>query len=109
MFYDDYLDIDILVESVCNNNIDALWQLFDFYKPVINSGVNRVHKKYPYIEKGDLTSESILILKDLCSKYNKEKSHFTYFFDTRLQPYLIAKIKSKYCGYLFLMVSLIKR
>ena len=32
MFYDDYTHIDSLVERVRENNSDALWELFDFYK-----------------------------------------------------------------------------
>jgi RNA polymerase sigma-70 factor (ECF subfamily) len=96
MFYDDYLHIDTLVEKVQNKDTDALWELYDFYTPVINSCVSKLNKKYPNVDKEDLVSESIFVLKDLCQKYDKNKSYFSYFFDTRLQPYLIAKIKSKY-------------
>ena len=96
MFYDDYTHIDSLVERVRKNDSDALWELFDFYKPIIGSCVRTVHSRYKSVEKDDLFSECIFILKDLCQKYDKDKSYFSYYFDTRIQPYLIAKVKSKY-------------
>ena len=77
MFYDDYTHIDSLVERVRENNSDALWELFDFYKPVINSCVRIVHSRYKSVEKDDLLSECIFILKDLCQKYDRDKSYFS--------------------------------
>jgi RNA polymerase sigma factor (sigma-70 family) len=92
----NYAEIDHLVELVKNKDKDALWLLYDYYKPVINSTVNQISLKYKTIDKEDLISESIFILQDLCVKYEKDKSYFSYFFSTRIQPYLISKIKSKY-------------
>ena len=96
MFQNDYIHIDSLVNKVKDNNTDALWELFDFYQPIIRSCVSKVNKKYKTIQKEDLISECAFILKDLCNKYDQDKSYFSYYFNTRLQPYLIAKIKSKY-------------
>ena len=96
MYQDDYLHIDSLVEKVKEKNTDALWELFEFYKPIVNVCVNKVHSRYKTIEKDDLFSECIFIFKDLCEKYDKDKSYFSYYLDTRLQPYLISKVKSKY-------------
>ena len=93
---DNYSEIDCLVEKVKNKDSAALWSLYDYYKPVINSTVNQVTSKYKSIDKEDLISESIFILQDLCLKYDKNKSYFSYFFSTRLHPYLVSKIKSKY-------------
>jgi RNA polymerase sigma factor (sigma-70 family) len=96
MYQNDYLHIDSLVAKVKENNTDALWELFDFYKPIINVCVNKVHSKYKTVEKDDLFSECIFIFKDLCMKYEKDKCYFSYYLDTRLQPYLVSKVKSKY-------------
>lgn len=93
---DNYTEIDDLVEQVKNKNSEALWKLFDYYKPVIHLASNQVNKKYPSVEKEDLLSESVFILQDLCNKFDKDKSYFSYFFSTRLQPYLVSKVKSKY-------------
>lgn len=92
----DYIHINNLVERVKNNDSDALWELFDFYQPVINLCIKRVHQRYETIEKNDLYSECVFVLKDLCMKFDESKSYFSYYFDSRLQPYLVAKIKSKY-------------
>ena len=96
MCLDDYNNINLLVDKVKKNDSDALWQLFDYYQPVINIYVNNTHSKYKNIEKDDLKSECIFILKHLCEKYDKNKSYFSYYLNTRLQPYLISKVKSKY-------------
>jgi RNA polymerase sigma factor (sigma-70 family) len=96
MLSNDYVHIDYLVEKIKKNDSNALCELHDFYKPIIWASANRVCKKYPSVEKEDLISESILILKELCDKYDKNKSFFSYFLETRIQSYMIAKVKSKY-------------
>jgi len=96
MLNNDYLEIDILVDKVKLNDSNALWALYDFYKPVVYSCCKELSKKYPSVNGEDLKSDSIFILKDLCEKYDKNKSYFSYFLSTRLKPYLVAKIKSTY-------------
>lgn len=96
MDQNNYTQIDSLVDRAKNNDNEALWQLFDFYQPLINACCSKIQKKFTFIEKDDLYSECVLIFKDLCEKYDKDKSYFSYFLETRLQPYLISKIKSKY-------------
>jgi hypothetical protein len=96
MLDNDYLEIDSLVEKVKHNNSDALCLLYDFYKPVIISYCKELSRKYKTVPVEDLQSESVLILKELCHKYVKEKSFFSYYLNTRLKPYLVAKIKSTY-------------
>jgi RNA polymerase sigma factor (sigma-70 family) len=93
---DNYTEIDRLVELVKKKDTEALWSLYDYYIPVINSTVNQVVKKYKTLEKDDLVSEAVFILQDLCMKYDKDKSYFSYFFRARFYPYLINKVKSKY-------------
>jgi RNA polymerase sigma factor (sigma-70 family) len=96
MLLNDYTQIDKLVEQVKQKNTDALWKLYDYYKPIINFTSNKIHQKYPTIEYSDLHSECIFILQDLCIKYDKEKCYFSYYFNARLMPYLVSKVKSKY-------------
>jgi RNA polymerase sigma-70 factor (ECF subfamily) len=96
MLSNDYVHIDYLVDRVKIDDSQALCELYDFYKPIILATANRVCKKYQTVEKDDLISESIFILKELCEKYDKNKSFFSYFLETRIQSYMIAKVKSKY-------------
>jgi hypothetical protein len=96
MCYDNYVQIDFLVEKIKNKDVNALYELHDFYKPMIKVCVNKVHSKYPSVEKDDIFSESVFVLEDLCLKYDKNQVFFSYFLETRMQSYLIAKIKSKY-------------
>ncbi len=96
MDYNNYSHIDSLVEKVQRHDNDALWELFDFYQPLVKACCAKVHTKFLFMDKDDLFSECVLIFKDLCEKYDKDKSYFSYFLETRLQPYLISKIKSKY-------------
>ena len=96
MYLNNFSEIDALVECVKNNDNPALWKLFDYYEPIVNSTITNVHKKYKTVPKEDLYSECVFILKDLCFKYDKEKSYFSYYLSTRLQPYLISKVKSNY-------------
>ena len=96
MLNDDYNQINLLVEKAKLNDEKALWDLFDFYTPIVNSTITKVHNKFKFVEKDDLFTECALIFKDLCEKYDKDKSYFTYYIETRMQPYLISKVKSKY-------------
>jgi len=92
----NYAHIDLLVMQAREGNNQALWELFDYYQPIILNTIKKINKTYPMVEKDDLYSESAFVLKELCSKYDKDKSYFTYFLETRLMPYLISKTKSKY-------------
>lgn len=96
MLSNDYVHIDYLVEKVKQNDSEALSELYDFYRPIISATASRVCNRYKSVEKDDLMSESIFILKELCEKYDKNKSFFSYFLETRIQSYMIAKVKSKY-------------
>jgi RNA polymerase sigma-70 factor (ECF subfamily) len=97
MLSNDYVHIDHLVERVKHDDDPALHELYDFYKPFFAACASRVCKKYHNLEKDDLILESIFILKELCKKYDKDKSFFSYFLETRMQSYMISKVKSKYC------------
>lgn len=92
----NYAEIDSLVDRVKAGDNTALWKLIEYYNPVINSSVNQALQMYPTVEKGDLATECIFIIKHLCDKYEKDKSYFSYFLNTRILAYLISKIKSKY-------------
>lgn len=96
MYLNNFSEINLLVEKTQAGDNASFWKLFEFYQPIINSTVNRIHKQYKTIPIEDLYSECIFVLKGLCEKYNKEKSYFSYYINIRLQPYLIAKIKSTY-------------
>lgn len=92
----NYEHISNLLNNIKDDNKESLWELFDFYKPAIMSCIRKISKSYPTLDPNDLYSESVLIFKLLCSKYEPEKSNFSYYLNTRLHPYLIAKIKSNY-------------
>jgi len=92
----DFAYIDSLVEKVKIGESEPLFELFEYYKPLINFSINQLRKRYSSIEKDDLMTDSIFILKDLCIKYDKDKCYFTYFLETRFKPYLLSKIKSQY-------------
>lgn len=96
LYNNDYAYIDSLVEKVKSEDSDSLFELFDYYKPLIGFAVNQMTKRYSNLDKDDLTSDSIFILKDLCIKYDKDKCYFTYYLETRFRPYLLSKIKSQY-------------
>ncbi len=96
MYLNDYANIDVLVEKAKHGDNESFWNIFEFYTPVINSVISNVCEKYHTISRDDLFSECVFIVKDLCEKYDKDKSYFSYYLNTRLQPYLVAKIKSTY-------------
>lgn len=96
MYLNDFSDIDILVEKTKQGDNSAFWTIFEYYTPIVNSVISNVCKKYTTISRDDLLSECVFIVKDLCEKYDKDKSYFSYYLNTRLQPYLIAKVKSTY-------------
>ena len=60
----NYAHIDLLVMKVREGNNPALWELFDYYQPIILNTIKKINKTYPMVEKDDLYSESAFILKD---------------------------------------------
>lgn len=92
----NYTHISELLNKISQHNDEALWELFDYYKPAVMSCIRKISKNYPTIDQDDLYSESVLIFRDLCAKFDPEQSNFSYYLNTRLYPYLISKIKSSY-------------
>lgn len=91
-----YTHINFLVNQIKFGENNALWELIDFYNPIIEYSVKKVKERYTHLDIDDIRSESYLVFKDLCEKFDEEKSFFSYYINTRLLPYLISKIKSKY-------------
>lgn len=96
MTQEEYKHIDDLVEQTRNGNSEAFEMLLDYYAPIIKSTVGTVANKYVSMLREDLFSECVLILHELCMKYDKDKSYFSYYLSNRLKPYLVSKVKSKY-------------
>jgi RNA polymerase sigma factor (sigma-70 family) len=83
---DNYEIINNLVTKAKNNDTKALYELLEFYSPLIKASLKRCLIKernlIPYRE--DLQSEVVFVLKKIVESYDPELSYFSYFLKTRL-------------------------
>lgn len=89
-------EIEALVSSVKSDDNKALWQIYDFYKPLILKTCSIVKDAFPTVDRDDLISESVFVVKSLCLSYDPEKGYFPAFMCSRFRAYLISKVKSTY-------------
>jgi RNA polymerase sigma factor (sigma-70 family) len=83
---DNYEIINNLVNKAKKDDSKALFDLLDFYKPLIKASLSRCLSKernlIPY--KEDLQSEVIFVFKKIVESYDPDLSYFSYFLKTRL-------------------------
>ncbi len=98
MYDDKYSYINKLVNNAKNGDSDSLFELFDFYKPLIFSSIKRCLQKNDKLSayKEDIISDSIFVFSKLVDQYNPELTYFSYFISIRLDINLFRYIQNKY-------------
>lgn len=101
---DNYLHINTLVGKCKNEDNEALFELFEFYKPLILSSVKRCINKEPKLSRHreDIFRESIFVLKKLIDQYDPSLTYFSYFLSTRIDINLFRFVADKYQTFSYL-------
>ena len=95
---DNYEHINKLVEACKNDDSKALFELYDFYKPLLLSSVSRCIYKNPKLSRyrDDIFRESVFVLKKLVEQYDSSLTYFSYFISTRIDINLFRYVTDKY-------------
>lgn len=94
----NYNEINKLLYKYKAGNEDALFDLYEFYKPLFISSIKRILQKESRfsIHKEDLFSDCIIVLKKLIDQYDPKLSYFSYFLSTRIDINLFRYANDKY-------------
>jgi len=91
MLEDRYVYINNLIDKIKSGNSESLFELKEFYKPLIFTSIKRCIAKdqrlFPYRE--DILSESIFVLEKLVHQYDPSLTYFSYFLSTRIDINII--------------------
>lgn len=81
-----YSNIDSLVAKAQKGDDSALFQLYEFYKPLILASASRCIVKDAKLKsfREDIVREAIFVLKKLISQYDSSLCYFSYFLSTRI-------------------------
>ena len=94
----NYDEINKLLYKYKAGNDTALFDLYEFYKPLFISSIRRIiqkdHRFLPHRE--DMLSDCIFVLRKLIEQYDPTLSYFSYFLSTRIDINLFRYISDKY-------------
>lgn len=104
MYEDKYVYINELVGKAKDDDKQALFELYDFYKPLILSSIKRCIYKEPKLNlyREDLLLDAIFVLQKIVQQYNPSLTYFSYFVSTRIDITLFRYLQNKYEIYEFI-------
>lgn len=93
-----YEIIKDLVIKTKSGDMNALFELFAFYKPLLYSSIRRCIIKDPRlsVHRDDMFEESLFVLQKLIKQYDPELTYFSYFISTRIDINLFRHVSEKY-------------
>lgn len=94
----NYDEINNLLRAYKLGDGSALFKLYEFYKPLFISSVKRIVQKENrlLIQREDILSDCIFVLKKLIEQYDPSLSYFSYFLSTRIDINLFRYATDKY-------------
>ena len=94
----NYNEINKLLYKYKAGDDEALFALYEFYKPLFISSVKRIiQKEFRLLpHKQDILSDCIFILRKLIDQYDPSLSYFSYFLSTRVDINLFRYASDKY-------------
>lgn len=98
MYDDKYAYINELVGKAKQDDKVALFELYEFYKPLILSSIKRCIIKEPHfnLHREDLILDAIFVLHKIIDQYNPDLTYFSYFISTRIDITLFRYLQDKY-------------
>ncbi len=94
----NYDEINKLLYKYKAGNETALFDLYEFYRPLFISSVKRIIQKEKrlFSHREDILSDCIFVLKKLIEQYDPALSYFSYFLSTRIDINLFRYVTDKY-------------
>jgi RNA polymerase sigma factor (sigma-70 family) len=94
----NYDEINKLLYKYKAGNEEALFELYEFYKPLFISSVKRIVQKESRLSRHreDILNDCIFVLKKLIEQYDPKLSYFSYFLSTRIDINLFRYSTDKY-------------
>lgn len=94
----NYEEINKLLYKYKAGDDDALFVLFEFYKPLFISSVKRIIQKDSRLSahREDILSDCLFVLRKLIDQYDPSLSYFSYFLSTRIDINLFRQSTDKY-------------
>jgi DNA-directed RNA polymerase specialized sigma subunit len=98
VYENKYEYINTLVSKSKDGDEKALFELFEFYMPLIISSVNRCIAKDTRLSnyREDIISDSIFVFSKLVDKYDSSLTYFSYYISTRIDINLFRFINVRY-------------
>ena len=78
----NYDEINKLLHEYKDGNKSALYELYEFYKPLFISSVKRIIYKEPRLSpyREDILGDTLFVFIKLIDQYDPKLSYFSYFF-----------------------------
>ena len=98
MAENNYDEINKLLYKYKAGDDTALFDLYEFYKPLFISSVKRIIQKESRLSshREDILSDCIFVLRKLIDQYDPKLSYFSYFLSTRIDINLFRYTSDKY-------------
>ena len=94
----NYQQINELVSAYKKGEKEAIFDLYEFYRPLLNASVQRClikdKKLVPY--KEDIVEDCFFVFEKLLEQYDETLTYFSYFISTRIDINLFRYISDKY-------------
>lgn len=94
----NYDEINKLLHKYKAGDDSALYELYEFYKPLFISSVKRIIYKEPKLSpyREDILGDTLFVFIKLIDQYDPKLSYFSYFLSTRIDINLFRYISDKY-------------
>lgn len=98
MLENKYHEINKLVRKYKDGEKDVIFDLYEFYRPLLSASVKRCLSKEPSLNsyKEDIVEDSFFVFEKLLEQYDQSLSYFSYFLSTRIDINLFRYATDKY-------------
>lgn len=94
----NYSQINKLVSLYKQGDKDTIFDLYEFYRPLLSASVKRCLSKDKKLisYKEDIVEDSFFVFQKLLDQYDESLSYFSYYLSTRIDINLFRYISDKY-------------
>lgn len=93
-----YEQINNLIKLYKQGEKDLIFDLYEFYRPLLNASVKRCLSKDKNLipHKEDIVEDSFFVFEKLVNQYDENLTYFSYFISTRIDINLFRYVTDKY-------------
>lgn len=93
-----YQEINILVSKYKQGEKDVIFDLYEYYRPLLSASVTRCIRKEKNLQpyKDDIVEDSFFVFEKLLDQYEPNITYFSYFVSTRIDINLFRYVSEKY-------------